>query len=218
MWKAQIKLCSCYIRTRCLGVHVVDIRKTMKKTCWYANFFLLSFTLFTAVALRLSVVAVQRPLDIKNRPRIPIPDEDPYSVASNELENSGASGSSGEIGRERIAVTKEQLIMQMNGKRSEKPPKLPPRDNIYPQVRLKVSYFIFSNFTWREISDFTLIVGALQNLFSLFSHFHFFFPPLIIHIQPDYDDIEDRKISARRKSEKGKNSKSYGEFLGALAV
>lgn len=93
--------------------------------------FLLSFT-----AAWLSAVAVQRPVDIKNRPRIPIPDEDPYSVASNELENSGASGSSGEIGRERIAVTKEHLMQQMNGKRSEKPPKLPPRDNIYPQVRV----------------------------------------------------------------------------------
>lgn len=111
--------------------------------------------------LPLGKLAVQRPVDIKNRPRIPIPDEDPYSVASNELENSGASGSSGEIGRERIAVTKEHLMQQMNGKRSEKPPKLPPRDNIYPQ--------------------------------------------------PDYDDIEDRKISARRKSEKGKNNKSYDD-------
>lgn len=38
--------------------------------------------------------AVHRPLDIKNRPRIPIPDEDPYSIAG----NGGGSGSSGSSG------------------------------------------------------------------------------------------------------------------------
>lgn len=37
-------------------------------------------------------IAVQRPVDIKNRPRIPIPDEDPYSIAGN---GGGSSGSSG---------------------------------------------------------------------------------------------------------------------------
>ena len=50
---------------------------------------------------------VERPVDIRNRPRIPVPDEDPYSVA-------GSSGSSGV--RERS---------------KDKPPKLPPRDSIY---------------------------------------------------------------------------------------
>lgn len=40
------------------------------------------------------VSIVQRPVvDIKNRPRIPIPDEDPYSVAGNG--SGGSSGSSG---------------------------------------------------------------------------------------------------------------------------
>lgn len=42
--------------------------------------------------MKLSIV--QRPLDIRNRPRIPIPDEDPYSVAG----NGGGSGSSGSSG------------------------------------------------------------------------------------------------------------------------
>merc|ERR1719245_742658 len=51
----------------------------------------------------------ERPVDIRNRPRIPVPDEDPYSVAG-----SGSSGSSGH--RERS---------------KDKPPKLPPRDSIY---------------------------------------------------------------------------------------
>lgn len=90
---------------------------------------------------------VQRPVDIKNRPRIPIPDEDPYSIAGNGGGSSvssgfGASGSSGEIGRERVAAAREQLKAQSQiagvNKRSEKPPKLPPRDNKYPHA-LKVS-------------------------------------------------------------------------------
>ena len=93
---------------------------------------------------------VQRPVDIKNRPRIPIPDEDPYTIAGNGGGSSGssgfgASGSSGEIGRERVAATREQLIMQskkIGSKRSEKPPKLPPRDSVYPQ-NLKVSFLTF---------------------------------------------------------------------------
>lgn len=40
-------------------------------------------------------LAVQRPLDIKNRPRIPIPDEDPYSIAGNGGGSGNSSGSSG---------------------------------------------------------------------------------------------------------------------------
>jgi hypothetical protein len=43
--------------------------------------------LFTVIIL---FFPVQRAVDIKNRPRIPIPDEDPYSVAGG-----GSSGSSG---------------------------------------------------------------------------------------------------------------------------
>lgn len=43
----------------------------------------------------LNLFAVHRPLDIKNRPRIPIPDEDPYSIAGNGDGSGGSSGSSG---------------------------------------------------------------------------------------------------------------------------
>ena len=60
-----------------------------------------------------TVLAVKNPrpaIDIRNRPRIPVPDEDPYSIAG-----SGSSGSSGNGNRERS--------------RDPKPPKLPPRDN-----------------------------------------------------------------------------------------
>ena len=71
-------------------------------------------------------------MDIRNRPRIPVPDEDPYSVAG-----SGSSGSSGV--RERS---------------KDKPPKLPPRDSIYgpqniPKVRRE-----------RELGDFVLRVPS----------------------------------------------------------
>lgn len=84
---------------------------------------------------------VQRPVDIKNRPRIPIPDEDPYSIAV----SSGGSGSSGSSGfgtsaasSGHVAATREQLLLQtqqyqQRRSRDEKPPKLPPRDNVYPQ-------------------------------------------------------------------------------------
>lgn len=41
------------------------------------------------------MLSVQRPLDIKNRPRIPIPDEDPYSIAGNSGGSGVSSGSSG---------------------------------------------------------------------------------------------------------------------------
>lgn len=89
---------------------------------------------------------VQRPVDIKNRPRIPIPDEDPYSEAGNSASSSGSSaggsGSAGEGGRERIAATREQLLIQsqqFGTRRSEKPPKLPPRDNNYHHDMPKVS-------------------------------------------------------------------------------
>lgn len=83
-----------------------------------------------------SLFSVQRPLDIKNRPRIPIPDEDPYSVAENVGSSGGSSGSSGLVNlmgnRDVMMRGKNQLP-----KRSEKPPKLPPRD-IYPHDIPKV--------------------------------------------------------------------------------
>lgn len=102
--------------------------------------------------------SVQRPVDIKNRPRIPIPDEDPYSLAT----SSGGSGSSGSSGfgtsgtsgnsanSGHVAATREQLLMQtqqyaQRRNKDEKPPKLPPRDNSYPQdlpKGFKVIYFI----------------------------------------------------------------------------
>lgn len=51
--------------------------------------------MFCVFLFHFSLLAVQRPLDIKNRPRIPIPDEDPYSIAGNGDGSGGSSGSSG---------------------------------------------------------------------------------------------------------------------------
>ncbi|GBP68069.1 hypothetical protein EVAR_45357_1 [Eumeta japonica] len=85
-------------------------------------------------------VKVQRPMDIKNRPRIPIPDEDPYSLAGSNANGSGGSsgssgyghnGHNGHNGHGVVAATREQLMMQMGQKRGDKPPKLPPRENGY---------------------------------------------------------------------------------------
>jgi hypothetical protein len=74
-------------------------------------------------------LTVHRPFDIRNRPRIPIPDEDPYAGIG-DLESSGSSGfGNGLYGH----VTREQMLMQSQypQMRRDKPPKLPPRDNIY---------------------------------------------------------------------------------------
>ncbi|XP_054740166.1 uncharacterized protein LOC129245798 [Anastrepha obliqua] len=154
--------------------------------------------------LKSKLPPVQRPVvDIKNRPRIPIPDEDPYSVAGNG--SGGSSGSSGfgagsnsshhqqqqqqhsaaalhsmngagginggPAAAGHVAATREQLLLQtqqLAHKRSEKPPKLPPRDNIYA---------------------------------------HDIIP------KPDYDDIEvDTRIKlSRGKSDKGKDNKKYDD-------
>ncbi|PNF24214.1 hypothetical protein B7P43_G15850, partial [Cryptotermes secundus] len=73
--------------------------------------------------------AVKRAVDIRNRPRIPIPDEDPYSVAGN--------------GTGMVAAAREQLLQQQQQllqRRSDKPPKLPPRDNTYPHDIPKPDY------------------------------------------------------------------------------
>ncbi|XP_011301150.1 uncharacterized protein exp [Fopius arisanus] len=75
------------------------------------------------------ILALQRPVDIKNRPRIPIPDEDPYSVA-------GVSSSSGPSdGRDMGRDPRQESIYGQSSsyhqRRAERPPKLPPRENLY---------------------------------------------------------------------------------------
>ncbi|XP_006624290.1 uncharacterized protein LOC102680870 [Apis dorsata] len=74
------------------------------------------------------VLALQRPVDIKNRPRIPIPDEDPYSIAG----VSSSIGVSESFQQDRDI--RDQIYIQSTNsrhKRTEKPPKLPPRENLY---------------------------------------------------------------------------------------
>ncbi|XP_022901222.1 uncharacterized protein [Onthophagus taurus] len=69
--------------------------------------------------LKSKLPPVQRVMDIRNRPRIPIPDEDPYSVAGVAGRNIGGY----QMPRESHYVT--------NQPRSDKPPKLPPRENMF---------------------------------------------------------------------------------------
>merc|ERR1712117_186979 len=76
----------------------------LDQPCWVM---LINIVAMDMLKSKIPPVKAERPVDIRHRPRIPVPDEDPYSVAG-----SGSSGSSGH--RERS---------------KDKPPKLPPRDN-----------------------------------------------------------------------------------------
>ncbi|XP_068250896.1 uncharacterized protein [Palaemon carinicauda] len=73
--------------------------------------------------------------NIRNRPRIPIPDEDPYSVA-------GSGASSGSSGKDR----------------KDKPPKLPPRDNPHyppgpvPRSNGKSDYDVLDENAFRKLN------------------------------------------------------------------
>ncbi|KAK1132774.1 hypothetical protein QLX08_008514 [Tetragonisca angustula] len=83
------------------------------------------------------VLALQRPVDIKNRPRIPIPDEDPYSIAG----VSSSIGVSEAFQQDREA--REQIYAQSTSsrqRRAERPPKLPPRENLYSHDIPKPDY------------------------------------------------------------------------------
>lgn len=108
------------------------------------------------------VLALQRPVDIKNRPRIPIPDEDPYSIA-------GVASSSGpsdirESGRD---TRQESIYGQSTNyhRRAERPPKLPPRENLYGHDIPKVGENL------SECFHLKLIIDLLQ--IFLFSFFFF---------------------------------------------
>lgn len=97
------------------------------------------------ILMNLFSYAVQRPVDIKNRPRIPVPDEDPYSEANSASSSgsSGGGGSAGEgTGKERVAAAREQLLLQ--SAQFGKPPKLPPRDNSYHNDMPKVLKTFFT--------------------------------------------------------------------------
>lgn len=78
---------------------------------------------------------MHRPFDIRNRPRIPIPDEDdPYTNPA-DLDSSCSSGFGngiyGQVTREQQAHLQSQYPQLRRDKPPKLPPKLPPRDNIY---------------------------------------------------------------------------------------
>ncbi|XP_049773048.1 uncharacterized protein LOC126161331 isoform X2 [Schistocerca cancellata] len=94
--------------------------------------------------LKSKLPPVKRPVDIRNRPRIPIPDEDPYSVAGSGGSSGGSSGGgAGGVGGGPggvVAAARDQLIQQQQASRRDRPPKLPPRDTAYPQDIPKPDY------------------------------------------------------------------------------
>ncbi|XP_023246375.1 uncharacterized protein LOC106639172 [Copidosoma floridanum] len=100
------------------------------------------------------VLALQRPVDIKNRPRIPIPDEDPYSVA-------GSSGDgNGRVDPIYIAYQQQQQQQQQEHRdarlahrRAERPPKLPPRENLYGHDIPKMPRQVYVKPDYDDIED-----------------------------------------------------------------
>lgn len=86
---------------RCIGVRRLD--KTIK----------------CSISMVIVIIwfAVQRPVNVKSRPRLPIPDEDPYSIAGNNCtsnensDSSGYSGSSNSNGKKHLhLITKNHDI------------------------------------------------------------------------------------------------------------
>lgn len=92
--------------------------------------------------LKSKMPPVSKRNDIRNRPRIPIPDEDPYSVAGSGSSGSSSHNSNSSTGNGVMPVNGNAVISS-NGitKRADKPPKLPPRDNgIYGSNIPKVGF------------------------------------------------------------------------------
>lgn len=135
--------------------------------------------------LKSKLSPVRLPLDIKNRPPAKIPDEkiDPYAITS----ESAASSSFGIYGH-----SKSSMLIPSQSHRRDKPPKLPPRDNIYAH---------------RDISNGPSKVTICKFCFPA-NKFNFF--------QSDYDEIESEtrmKLMFKGRSDKSKNVKSYGKVL-----
>lgn len=154
---------------------------------------------------------MQRPVDIKNRPRIPIPDEDPYSVA----------GVSSSVGPSEIMPTdrdsREQIYMQSTSyqhRRAERPPKLPPRENLYSHGIPKVNVKRCVGWILCIYMHLKLCIERRKLIikFSMFS-------------QPDYDDIEDdygrgikHPMMNEEKRSKHDDRKKYGETTMRLSL
>nr|CAD7412628.1 unnamed protein product [Timema poppensis] len=93
--------------------------------------------------LKSKLPPVKRAMDIKNRPRIPIPDEDPYSVAGSGGSSDSSGNQTGANIPNMVAVTRERLLQQQQRllqRRNDKPPKLPPRDTTYSHSIPKPDY------------------------------------------------------------------------------
>jgi hypothetical protein len=111
-------------------------------------------------------VAVKSRLDIRNRPRIPIPDEDPYSVAG-----SGSSGSSSGAGKSAgVGHLLHQQLLQQKQQKLDKPPKLPPRDVAgYPHDIPKVGAASFASRS-RRFKNCLYILIAIVSARALITH------------------------------------------------
>ena len=80
-------------------------------------------------------------IDIRNRPGIPIPDEDPYSIAGSGSSGGSSGNGNGVRDRERSRANKEP-----------RPPELPPRDG--GQYGTKPSSRVNKMISYTEIVNF----------------------------------------------------------------
>lgn len=119
---------------------------------------------------------MHRPFDIRNRPRIPIPDEDdPYAVATDLDVSSGSSGfGNGIYG----LLSREQVNMQSQYPklRRDKPPKLPPRDKmLYGHHEVPGAMKVRNQIFAKTVFGFVIKTRMLKKGKIRFSFYHSLF-------------------------------------------
>ena len=122
-------------------------------------------------------------IDIRNRPGIPIPDEDPYSIAGSGSSGGSSGNGNGVRDRERSRPNKEP-----------RPPELPPRDG--GQYGTKPSS--------RVISFACSPYSFQSNVFKIQKRRPNFYMRMFL-FQPNYEQMEEQRF--RQQETRGKHKK-----------
>lgn len=144
--KAENDIIDCPIWVLIINVVAMDMLKSKLPPGKTIKLFFLKKLKFT----NWCAISVQRPFDIRNRPRIPIPDEDPYVAADIDSSESGFGNGLYGASRDHMMIAQSQYPQLV---RRDKPPKLPPRDNMYGHhdmsslVKVKLIFIINLTFS-----------------------------------------------------------------------